>query len=127
VRPEVEGDTAAFRRPAAVAGVAVCAVAAFSLLLPWLAAEEVNQAAREWRRDPGSAFSRLDRARALNPLADEPDLVAGAVASRLGDRGRMRAAFRRAADRNPKNWYAWLELGIAEALDGRRQAALDDL
>jgi tetratricopeptide (TPR) repeat protein len=36
----------------------------------------------------------------------------------------MRAAFRRAADRNPKNWYAWLELGIADALDGRRESAL---
>jgi len=124
VRPEVEGETAAFGRPAAVAGVAVCAVAAVSLLLPWLAAEEVNQAAREWRRDPGAAFARLDKARALNPLADDPDLVAGAIASRLGDRARMRRAFLRAADRNPHNWYAWLELGIAEALDGRRQSAL---
>ena len=127
VRPEGERQASVPGRPAALAGLVVCAVAAVSLLLPWLAAEEVSQAAHEWKRDPGSAYARLDHARSLNPLADEPDLVAGAIASRLGDRRRMRAAFLRAADRNPKNWYAWLELGIVEALDGRRQAALRDL
>jgi tetratricopeptide (TPR) repeat protein len=105
----------------------VCVVAACSFALPWLAAQEVDQAAKEWKRDPGSAFARLDRARALDPLADDPDLVAGAIASRLGDRARMAAAFRRATSRNPHNWYAWLELGVAEALQGRREAALADL
>jgi hypothetical protein len=112
------------RRPVAFAGVAVALVAAASLALPWLAAKEVDQAAHEWKRHPASAFSRLDRARRLNPLSDNPDLVAGAIASRLGDHARMAASFRRAIARNRENWYAWLELGIAESLQGRRAAAL---
>ena len=105
------------------AAVLVCA-AALSLALPWLAAKEVQDASRGWRHDPAAAYRRLDRARALNPLSERPDLLAGAIASRLGDRTRMRRSFRRAIDRNPHNWYAWLELGIVQSLDGQRRAAL---
>ena len=84
----------------------------------------MQQAAHEWKRDPASAFSRLDRARRLNPLAEDADLVTGAIASRLGEPDLMAASFRRALVRNDKDWYAWLELGIAESLQGKRTAAL---
>lgn len=115
-------------RPAALAAVGVLACAGVvSLAAPWFAAKEVQNAARSWHRDPEQAFRRLERARALNPLSERPDLVAGAIASRLGDRARMRTWFERAADRNPHNWYAWLELGIVDALEGRRRAALANL
>jgi hypothetical protein len=109
-----------------VAAVAFVAVA-FTLVPPWLSAAEVQVAARSWRNDPGKAFARLHRARQLNPLADNPDLVAGAIASRLGNWGAMQASFERAISRNPANWYAWLELALAENSQGKRGAALRHL
>jgi hypothetical protein len=117
------------RRP--VVGWSAAAVAfvvvACTLVPPWLSAAEVQVAARSWRHDPGKAFARLHRARQLNPLADNPDLVAGAIASRLGDSRAMQASFERAVSRNPTNWYAWLELALAENNQGRRGAALRHL
>jgi hypothetical protein len=117
------------RKPAllAVPAAAVVLAAAVSFALPWLAAKEVQTAAASWRSDPAAAYRRLDRARALNPLSDRPDLVAGAIASRLGDRARMRRSFERALARNRDNWYAWLELAIVDSLDGHRRAALAKL
>jgi hypothetical protein len=111
-------------RLALAAGAAVVLVAAASLALPWLAAKEVQQAAHEWKRDPATAFSRLDRARRLNPLSEDADLYAGAIASRLGEHARMAASFRRAVARDDASWYAWLELAMAESLQGNRDAAL---
>jgi tetratricopeptide (TPR) repeat protein len=87
----------------------------------------VQRAASHWRDDPAAAFAQLDRARALNPLSDEPDLVAGAIASRLGDWARMRQAFAGALRRNPENWYAHLELAIVASLQHRRAAAFAHL
>src|SRR3712207_8741462 len=52
-------------------------------------------------------------------------VVAGAIASRVGDVPRMRRHFARAIERNDRNWYSHLELGLADALAGRRDAALD--
>jgi tetratricopeptide (TPR) repeat protein len=117
------------RRP--VVGWLVAAVAfvvvACTLVPPWLSAAEVQVAARGWKNDPESAFARLHRARQLNPLADNPDLVAGAIASRLGDWRAMQASFEQALSRNPANWYAWLELALAENSQERRGAALRHL
>ena len=62
----------------------------------WIAAEEVARAASGWGADPELAFSRLDSARRLNPFSSEPDLVAGAIAIRLGETGRAEVLFRRA-------------------------------
>ena len=113
------------RRGAAVAvGSALALVAGTSYALPWLAAEEVDRALSTWRENPPEAFDALERARRLDFLSEEPDLVAGAIASRLGDRRRMRRAFVRVAERNPSSWYAHLELAIVDALDGRRADAL---
>jgi hypothetical protein len=108
-------------------GAAALLAALVSLIPPWISAKEVQAATGEWRRTPARAFDRLDRARRLNPLSDRPDLIAGAIASRLGDTGRMITSFRRALDRNPKNWYAHLELGVAYARQGRRSTALGEL
>ena len=110
----------------AAAALAFVAVAC-TLLPPWLSAAEVNAAAQSWKHDRGGAFARLHRARRLNPLADNPDLVAGAIASRLGDFETMQASFERALSRNPSNWYAWLELALAENSLGNRAAALRHL
>jgi O-Antigen ligase len=103
-------------RLASPAAVVLLVAALLTLVPPWLAAEQTARAASTWRAGPADAFERLGDARALNPLADEPDLIAGAIASRIGDLPRMERSFRRALDRNPLNWYAHLELAIAEAL-----------
>jgi len=122
-------DSGVKRRPAlgwAAAAVAFVAVAC-TLLPPWLSAAEVHAAARTWKQDRGGAFARLHRARRLNPLSDNPDLVAGAIASRLGDLRAMKASFEDAVGRNPSSWYAWLELALAENSLGNRPAALRHL
>jgi tetratricopeptide (TPR) repeat protein len=112
-------------RWAAVVAVAVLGVlVAASYALPWLAAREVDRAAGVWRSDPKEADEALANARRLNPLSDRPDLIAGAIASRVGDLDRMRAAFLRALERNPHNWYAYLQLAVAASLEGERERAL---
>jgi O-antigen ligase len=114
-------------RSAVALGVVVAAFAAASYVLPWTAAEEVQVAASGWGAHPQDAFERLDRARELNFLSAQPDLVAGAIAERLGQRQRMRQSFTAALDRDPTNWYAMLELGALDAAQGNRGAALSRL
>jgi O-Antigen ligase len=126
VRPEAARRSSIQRIATALGAVAALAMAA-SLTAPWLAAKEVKAAATGWRAAPEASFHRLDRARRLNPLSDQPDLIAGAIASRLGDTSRMASAFSRALDRNHSNWYAHLELAVALAHEGRRAAALREL
>jgi tetratricopeptide (TPR) repeat protein len=96
-------------------------------VLPWGAARDVDQATEQWTDDPEAAFDRLERARDLNFLSDQPDLVAGAIAVRLDDLPRARAHFAAAVDRNPHSWYGLLELGAIEAVEGRTPAALAHL
>jgi hypothetical protein len=117
-------ETRAGRRLAALALLALTFAAASSFVLPWLAAREVDLAVRTWRDDPADAFVRLERARKLNVLSERPDLVAGAIAARTGDLERMRAAYERALERSPRNWYAHLELAILDANSGARDVAL---
>ena len=50
--------------------------------------------------------------------------MTGAIAARLRDDDRARAAFARALERNPTNWYAALELGLLESVAGRKASAL---
>jgi O-Antigen ligase len=113
----------------AVGGVTTIAAlgAALTLGLPWLAAREVDYAAHSWRADPQSAFDSLGRARRLNPLSDFPDLIAGAIAGRLGDNEKMRLGYSRAIARNPDNWYSRLELGVLYGIEHKYPAALREL
>jgi tetratricopeptide (TPR) repeat protein len=121
----VTGRSRAASRAIGTSCAAVLAsVAAVSLVLPWFAAREVERAGHDWQADSAAAFEALDRARKLNFLSDTPDLVTATIARRVGDRPRMRRAFERVLERNPKNWYAHLELGALDALEGRRTAAL---
>ncbi len=111
-----------------IAGLAAtAAVVVVVYALPWLAAEETLRAATSWREDPHGAYARLDTAARLNPLSDEPKVVEGAIASRLHDRARMRLAFREALRRDPRDWYAHLELAVVASLEGRRAVALTEL
>lgn len=104
--------------------VAAAMVAATSLAAPWLAARDVQLAASEGLSNPKQAFGRLRLARSLNPLSDAPDVIAGVISDRIGDRQGQKAAFERALDRNPSNWYALFELGVISALQHQRSTAL---
>ncbi len=98
-----------------------------SAVPPWLAAIEVDAAKAGWRESPALAFDRLERARELNPLSDQPDLVAGAIAIEIENRRRARRAFAGAVERNPDGWFAQQQLGLELGLDGQAQAALRSL
>lgn len=107
----------------AVPSTMLVALAAVSLLLPWLAARRLNEALATWRRDPAGAFASLDRARSLDPLSDHADVVAGAIASRLGRYGTMRDHYAQAVERFPGDWYAQLGLAVAAAQTRRPRLA----
>ncbi len=111
-----------------IALLCTCTLAMLAATVPpWLAAGAVDEAAATWRTDPSAAFALLDRAHGLNPLGDNADLLAGVVASRLGQRMRARQAFARAVARSPSNWYGRQQLGIEEALAGHHREALIQL
>ena len=109
------------------AAALVAIVAAVSLALPWISARLTDSAASGWPDDPQAAYSRLDTARDLNPLSARPDLVAGTIAIRNDDPTRAAAAFTRAAEREPTNWYARIELGTLDLADGKRGRGVAEL
>jgi tetratricopeptide (TPR) repeat protein len=109
-------------------GIAACAIvalaAAASLVAPWLSQLEVESAARIWPRAPAAAYSRLNDAARLNPLSDEPYLVAGSIALRFGDLSRADHEFALALRRTPGDAYATLERGAIASARGDRSRAL---
>jgi hypothetical protein len=115
----------------AAPAVAVSAIALLfalaSMVLPWAAAIDVERAQADWPTNPHAAFQQLDQARKLNFLSATPDLVQGVIAARLGENRRVRSSFDRALERDPRNWYAELELATLDGMEGRRQEALAGL
>ena len=111
-------------RPLKIGAVAAALVSVATALPPYLAARNVTHAAEQWPSDPQLAFDRLDLARRLNPLSDEPDVSTAIIAQRMQDPSRERAAWLRALERNPDNWYAMLKLSLLDLSAGKRRAAL---
>jgi O-antigen ligase len=110
------------------AGAAVAILAgAVALALPWTATAETERAATVWRTDPDQALEHLDRAGRIDRLSSQPALLAGAIANRSGRPERALTELEEALDREPRNWYAHLELAIAQARLGRRADALASL
>jgi tetratricopeptide (TPR) repeat protein len=113
----------ALRVTLAIGALALALAAGAALTLPWLSRMEVESAARAWTLSPTVAYDRLAEASRLDPLSDEPNLVAGTIALRLGELRRAKRQFGLALDRNPEGEYATLELGvIASDLGGRARA-----
>ncbi len=111
------------RWPLAVGAIA--ALAAIVLFtLPWLSRLEVQSAGRIWVEASGRAYARLDDAARLNPLSDEPYVVAGSIALRLGELEHAKREFALALGRTPGDSYATLELGAIASTRGRRGEAL---
>jgi O-antigen ligase len=113
---------------AAAGVVAIAAVAAAAAATPqWLASRQTADASAGWQRDPARSIRELEQAAELNPLSARPFLLAGAIANRTERHREARRLLLRALERSGVNWYAKLELGIAEAALGNRPAALDVL
>jgi tetratricopeptide (TPR) repeat protein len=108
----------AIAQGAALACLAV--VALVSLVPPWLSARYVEQALT---LPPAAALERLDRARSLNPLTDQPDVLGALIAAGSGDERRARQLYVRALSRNPTNWFAELELAMLDGNRGRWASA----
>jgi tetratricopeptide (TPR) repeat protein len=112
-------------RFAMLAGLlAIALVAGLSLATPWLSELQVEKAAQIWTTAPRKAYSTLQDAASLNPLSDQPYLVAGTIALRFGDLARARQDFSKALDRTPGDAYATLELGAIASAAGRREESL---
>jgi O-antigen ligase len=111
-----------------LAGAAVLfVVAAGSLALPGLAAIELERGVRAWSDSPSGALLHLERAHRLNPLSERADVVAGTLARRDGESDQAQAAFRRALERNPHDWYVHLQLALLLEEGGRNPEALAHL
>jgi hypothetical protein len=110
--------------PVAVGSAAALLFAIASMVLPWMAAIDVNKAAASWGENPRAAFDRLDQARKLNFLSARPYLVEGSIAAKLGEDRRVRSAFERALERDPRSWYAEIELATLDGIEGNKQSAL---
>jgi hypothetical protein len=105
---------------AVVVGVAVAA----SFAAPWLSELQVQSAVRVWARQPAAAYERLREARDLNPLGDQPDLLAGSIALRHHELLRADRYFSAALQRTPGDAYATLERGAIASNRGERATAL---
>jgi hypothetical protein len=113
------------RSAPALAGVAVLfVIAAGSFSFPGLAAIELERGVRAWPDSPSRALSHLETAHRLNPLSERADVVGGALARRDGETAQAHAAFRRALERNPDDWYVHLQLALLAEEDGRSAEAL---
>ncbi len=113
------------RRGALLAGGLAALAAVVSLTAPWLSELQVQSAARLWVHAPQQAYAQLDSAARLNPLSDEPYVVAGSIALRLGEAGRADREFALALQRTPGDAYATLERGAIASARGQRREALE--
>ena len=109
---------------AGAVAVAIALLAAVSLVTPWLSQLQVQRAAKIWPTAPRRAYAALDEAARLNPLGDEPYLLAGSIALRFGDLTRADHEFSLALARDHGDAYATLERGAIASARGERAQAL---
>jgi tetratricopeptide (TPR) repeat protein len=87
--------------------VTVAAIAAPGL------AEAYEQAGLQvWRRDARTAYARLDTAARINPLSARPLLYKGSIATIRRDEPLAERSLLEAVDREPANWYGYLQLAL---------------
>ncbi|MGH2854261.1 MAG: tetratricopeptide repeat protein [Solirubrobacteraceae bacterium] len=113
------------RACAALVGAVAALAAIASLTAPWLSRLQVQSAARIWAQSPRQAYARLNDAARLDPLSDEPYVVAGSIALRLGELARADREFALALARTPGDAYATLERGAIASARGERRKALE--
>jgi len=107
-----------------IALLAAAAVGAIVIGGVWLSARDVNRAAKIYATQPLKAYAILDQAGSLDPLSDEPALIAGGIALRYNDLARADREFADALGRVPDGAYATLERGAIASARGDRARAL---
>jgi hypothetical protein len=100
----------------ALVGVVVVALGV-SLALPGASARYERQATEA--STPAAAMSRLDRAATLDPLSADALITRAIVGRNAGLGAQARQDLASALDREPKNWFAFLELGLLDAQQRR--------
>jgi hypothetical protein len=113
----------AFPRVVRPAAVVLAVLTAAAIVPAYLAEREVSTAAQTWPTEPGTARARLDRAERLAPLDARPLLVGAIIAQRSADLPAARRLFRKAADREPLDWFSRFELGLVAGVQGDRRYA----
>jgi tetratricopeptide (TPR) repeat protein len=114
------------RHVAAWAAGGLAVVALVSLVPPYLSVRYSNRAEERAGSDLAGAFSDLDRARSLNPVALGPDLAEGRIAIDSRRYDRAREAFERSLTVED-NWLAHFELALLDAGAGRFGSAAQEL
>jgi hypothetical protein len=116
--PALIGPPAQPRRALRLPAAAIAVVLSVLMVPLWLSERLTDQALDTWRSDPEAAYSDLDTAASLNPLADRPYVAAGLIAESLDDRERALAAARDAQERQPDDWaHLFLEARILVPVD----------
>lgn len=124
----VDGPGARFRRIAGRSAIAFgVLLAGLSLICAGISARYTSAAYDSSATDIATSLDRLDRAAELNPLSAEPLLAKGVLAQRIGRYDVAVAALQDAAEREPDNWFIHFELGLAQAAQGHKALALEDL
>jgi O-Antigen ligase len=123
---EAEADVEARPGPALVGLVVVAAMAvSLSFFFPWRAAEQIGAVTGKIAEgEPGAALEKLRSARRLNPLTEQPDIIAAAIDEDLGARVGAAQHYRQALERNPDAWFPELQLGALASLARDWEAAL---
>ncbi len=109
--------------PAAAVAIVAGVAAVVSMMLPWIADREVRSAGGSQTADVEGAFRKLDRAARLNPLSEQPGVVAGTLALNLKQVDRARHYLEQARRRDPRNLEATLLLGAIASHEGRSREA----
>lgn len=105
--------------------IAVGAVAAAVAFLGALGARALTDAGEALRRgDAVTAERKAQRAESLLPWSVEPLLVRGQAALAVEDRDFARAVFRRAVERDPNDYRAWLALAAVSDAEEAELALL---
>ena len=110
------------RRLATFAGISLAGIVVAVLAVQYLALRYYERGDAIGASNSAKAFEDLDRAADLNPLWVQPHLREGALAVRIDHPARARSAFREALDVEP-NWYAYMELALLDAHEGRFASA----
>lgn len=109
------------------AGALVVLVVSVSLTLPWLAERDLRHVLDTDAADSSDSLDRLDRAAKLNPLSTNFDKASGVILARQGRLDEAAIEFREVLDRNPRDSYAELQLGVIASEHARPDEALEHL
>jgi hypothetical protein len=102
---------------------ALAAAAVILLVPPWFEDVLVNRGAAVSATSEAVARRDFRWAARVNPWSAEPYLFLGSVELNRGEARLAEASFTRAAQREPDNWYAYLQLAVADVQRRRFGAA----